>query len=97
MCRDPRSRVRKGRIDINQETDKAIEDKLEITDQRPTPRVPTHANDTNLILEKEPQTNWLRVYSQGQGPARRRPRQDHFREALQGCPVLPPDHRRYPR
>ena len=35
--------------------------------------------------------------SQGQGPARRPARQDHLREALQGCPVLPPRHSRHPR
>lgn len=35
--------------------------------------------------------------SQGQGPARRHPRQDHLRPSLQRCPVLPPRHSCHPR
>lgn len=39
----------------------------------------------------------LCLNSQGQGPARRRPRQDHQRQAPEGCPVIPPRHSRRPR
>lgn len=53
-----------------------------------------HALTTNLTTPTfQKLTLIFLLNSQGQGPARRRPRQGHLRQAQQGRPVLPPHHR----
>merc|ERR1712000_37813 len=44
---------------------------------------------------KKQKKKWSK--GQGQGQPRRRSRQDHHRQALQGCAVVPPHHSRSPR